>query len=1011
MIETFVKRPATTVMFVLVFVLLGFVSFFNLNIEQSPRIDFPLVVVNLTYPGASPEQIESQAIKKVEEVIAEISEIKKVDGRAYENFGYVLIEFFLSADVNVKSIEVKDKVEAILNDFPDAMERPIIQKVDPFASSVVDLILTSDRHNTTELYEYADKELKTYFSQITGVGEIEIRGGQERSIIVDLYPDLMKNKFISISEVVTQMRARNITVPAGNIDQRSDTVSVRFEGEFFSIDQIRELRLTTQDGSSFTLGEIARVYDGSKDIEKLTRFNEKEAIGIAVKKMSGGNDVSISEGVRGLVPEVGQHLPEGMKLEVALDKAQNILTQTYSTFNAIVLGILLTVVVLLFFTGNFRVTVISAIVIPTSIISTFFLMDMSQFTINFITLLAVATCLGTLIANAIVIIESVLKHLSEGKEAVEAAVQGTKDVTVPVLAACGTNLVVFTPIAFMGGIIGQFMQQFGMTVIYATLFSLIASFSLTPMLCGLLLKAPKESEKNKKSFSDRIVGFFLMEYRHFFNFMFKIPFVSVVVAILLFIGSLTVLPYVGNEFIPVYDRDRLEVTLTLPDGSNVFATLQKVKEVEQMLNDFPEVASVVSFLGQDGEQNASVVANLLPFDERERSDLDIIAALTPKLANMSNVEVQTVRGDDGGNGFGDVSMHVTGPDYEQVINESVKLMRVMREMGYFRSLTSSYKTPKTELKFYPDLAEFERYGVTGPEVANAIRAAIYGDDTNIYREAEEEYDITIRLSDDYLNSTEALAEIYVVTQRGLVPVTALGELSLERSIPTIYRRDRRRVIQLDGFLAKSTAGVVQNEIAEKMEEIGLAEGVQVNFVGNAESQDESGREIGKAFMLAVVLTYMILAAILNSFIHPFTIATSIITSFGGVFMMLFFMDSSINIASMLGFIMLVGLAVNNAILYLEAVETKIAQDPEVDLREALWVGFEERFKPILMTSIAIVLGATPQMFEHDLAKASMGMVIVGGVLASILFTFILTPQMYWYFERMRRFTKRIVLGT
>lgn len=1007
MIETFVKRPATTLMFVLLFVLLGFVSFFNLNIEQQPQIDFPLVTVDLTYPGASPEQIETQAIKKVEDAISEISEIKKVNARAYENFGYVLIEFLLSADVNVKSIEVKDKVEAILNEFPDAMERPIIQKVDPFATSVVDLILSSKEHNTTELFEYADQEIKSYFSQVSGVGEVEIRGGQERQIVVDLFPDLMKKKFISISEVIGQMKTRNITVPAGNIDQRKESMSVRFEGEFFSIEEIENMRLTTSDGSQFLLKDIARVYDGSKDIEKMTRYDSVEAVAISVKKISGGNDVNISEGVRDLVPSLNEKLPEGMKVEVALDKAENILTQTYSTFQSILIGIALTIFVLLFFTGNLRVTLISSIVIPASIISAFFLMDMSNFSINFITLLAVATCLGTLIANAIVIIESVISHLNSGKGAQDAAVEGTKEVIVPVLAACGTNLVVFTPIAFMGGIVGQFMEQFGLTVIYATLFSLMASLSLTPMLCALLLKPKTQKQMEKKGFSEHFVDFLLKEYKVIFNVLFRFPKISIIVVLTMFVGSFTVTPYIGNEFIPVYDRDRLEIKLTLPDGFNAFASLDKAKKVEAMLEDLPEVKSIVTFIGQDGEQNVSVIANLFPYAERERSDLDIISLLTPKLANMSDVEVQTVRGDDGGNAQGDVSMNVYGDNYEQVIQSSQKIVKLMQETGYFRSLTSSYKTPKTELKFYPDISEFERYGVTGQEVASSIRAAVYGDDTNIFREDEEEYDITIRISDEYLNSIESLSDVFVITQRGLVPITALGEMTLERSIPTIYRRDRKRVIQLDGFLAKSTAGVVQGELSEKINQADLPEEVGFRYVGNAESQEESSREIGKAFLLAIILTYMILTAILNSFVHPFTIATSIVTSFSGVFLMLFFFESSINIASMLGFVMLVGLAVNNAILLLEGIEAQIIKNPEIDLKDAIWNGFEVRFRPILMTSIAIVLGATPQMFEHDLAKASMGMVIVGGVMASIVFTFILTPQVYWYFERMRRWTKSL----
>ena len=1008
MIKMFVERPATTVMFILFFALLGLVSFFNLNVEESPRINFPLVNVSVVYSGASPEEIETQLIKKIEDSVVEIAEIKKIESRSFESSGYVLIEFLLSADVNDKLIEVKDKVEAILNDLPDGIDRPIVQKVDPFARSVVSLALTSKKHNLTELYEYADINLSSQFSKITGVGEVEIFGGREREIRVELFPDLMKQKFISIDQVISQIQSKNITVPAGNIEQDSTSTTVRFDGEFDSIEEVQNFRLTTSDGNSFYLKEIGRVYDGQADMETGGRFNQTEVVTLSIKKISDGNEINVSDGVQAALPSIRERLPEGMELQTALDTSMTIRRETANTYVGILIGIALTVLVLLFFTGNWRVTVVSAVVIPSSVVSSLFLMDTSGFTINFITLLAVATSLGTLIANAIVIIESILEKLKQGLPSREAAIQGTTDMIVPVLAAGGTNLVVFTPIAFMGGIIGQFMTQFGLTVVYATIFSLIASFSLTPMMCAILLKP--ESKDGKKSwivrFSDKVVGSLLAEYRQLFEILFRFPKTTMAIFIALFIGSFSVAGYIGNEFIPVSDEDRIEVALTLPLGTNIEFTEQVAEEVEAIFAGTPEVDSILTTLGENGEQNASVVINLKPAAERTRSDVDLINEATPKIAEISGAEIEVIRGEGGGGQSADISVEVLGGEYEDVIKVSDQFIRIMRETGYFRSLVSSYKDPKQELQYSPDSVKLDKYGLQASQVGSVLRSSIYGDDSNIYREKGEEYDITVQLDETFVKSQEVNNDLFLISSTGLIPVTELGTFKHKKSVPTIYRRDRQRVIQLNGYLAKSTAGVVQGELTEAFSKIELPAGMEFRFVGNAESQAEAGFEIMKAFGLAVILTYMILAAIMNSFLHPFTIATSIVTSFSGVFLALFFLDSSINIASMLGFVMLVGLAVNNAILILDETLAILDREPDISLVDAIWKGIESKFRAVLMTSIAIVFGLLPQLWSPDLAKASMGAVIVGGVIASIVFTFFLTPQTFYYLEGMKRWFSR-----
>lgn len=1008
MIETFVRRPATTIVFILFFVLLGGVSYFNLNVEQNPRIEFPLVVVNVTYPGASPSEVETQIIKKVEDAVAEISEIKSIKSRAYENFGYTLVEFYLSADANVKSAEVKDKVDGIINELPDGIDKPIVERIDPFAKSVIEIALTSEKHSPKELFEYADKKLKNQFSKITGVGSVDVFGGEEREIRVELDPVAMKSRYISINEVVNSLKSQNLNIPGGNIDRAKNSISVRYLGEFTTIEQIRNFRLKASDGNQFTLGEVAKVYDGSKKVESLSRFNGEAVVALSVKKISDGNEVKVASGVRGLLPEISKSLPEGMKLSVASDTSTTIVSETQGTLVSIGIGILLTVLILFLFSGNVRMTIIAAVVIPSSIISAILLMDFSNFTINFITLLAMATSLGTLIANAIVIIESVLVHLEMGKDPKQAAIDGTRDVIIPVLASCGTNLVVFTPIAFMGGIVGQFMLQFGLTVVYATIFSLIASFSLTPMMCGALLK-PIDKNQSKESNKENIfvratnttVAFILKEYNRLFDVMFRFPKIWSLGIVASLIWAFSLASYIGNEFIPVSDVDRIQIDLTLPQGSTIWETSKVTKEVESLLVGLPEVENTLSVLGDNGTQNARIIVSLLPKDQRQKSDAQLIEELTPAVAKIPNIEAEFKRGDGGGGGNADVSLNVQGIDYNELIKHSEAIKNLMLESGYFRSVSSSYKTPKEELQFIPDMKKLEQYGVNGALLGTSLRASIFGDESNIFKDQGEEYDIRVELGENYKSTSESLEKINILTNFGLVSLSELGEFKRTTAAPTIWRRDRSRIIQLNGYLSKSTAGVVEAELTQEIESLNLPDGYSFQFVGNSESQAESGREIGKAFGLAIILTFMLLAAILNSFVHPLSISSSILTSFGGVFFLLFMMESSINIASMLGIVMLVGLVVNNAILIIDQTEVNI-REGETDIKKALWNGISDKFRAVLMTSIAIIAGALPQTWSPDLAKASMGLVIIGGTFASIIYTFLFTPIVYWYMERMRR---------
>jgi HAE1 family hydrophobic/amphiphilic exporter-1 len=1006
MIEMFVKRPVTTIMFVAFFTVLGIVSWFNIPTELMPKIDFPMVTVKVVYPGATPVEVETQIVKKIEDVVAEISDIDKIESYSYESFTFILVSFNLGANVNIKSMEVKDKVEAIINDLPKNSERPIIEKFDPFVAPVVEFVLSSDKHSPVQIHEYADKILKNRFSTIKGVAEVEIYGGRKRQINVKLDPMLMKRWYLSIEDVIGSIGTKNLNIPGGPIERTDDSLNVRFIGEFADVASIGTMPLVSRDGHKITLNDIGSIEDSFKKVTSIARFNSREVVGLSIKKASDANAVDVAQLLLKKMPDIANLLPSGMKLEKAADMTKYIVNETWTTEMNIVYGIILTTIILFLFTGNFRLTFISAIVIPTSVISTMFLVDKSAFTINFMTLLGIATCLGTLIANAIIIIENILVHLEKGEDPVTAAVNGTKEVSVAVLASTGTNLVVFTPIAFMGGIVGQFFKQFGLTVVYATLFSLFASFTLTPMMCAALLKKTKKQADGKKSvvlrYADNVVGFMLKEYKIIFDLMFKYPKTTLILNLTFLLLSLFWFgKFIGNEFIPVSDQDRISVDLVMPQGTTVQKTADVMKEIEEHVKNVPEAESWLTFAGTNGPEEGTMIINLPPSVNRTRSDLDIINSLIPDLSKIPEAEINLVRGDGEAGTKGDVSIHIYGTDYEAMIDYSRQISKIMENSGWFRSVFSSYKTPKEEIQFTPDDQAMTLYDATNIQVAQSMRASINGDDTNLYKEEGEEYRINVEIDDLYKATPDDVSLLNLITPKGLLQLSDLGKVTKKTATPTIRHRDKQRIILIEGLLSKSTAGKVQPLIAREFDKIPFKNEHGYHFTGRDEHQQETFREIIKAFIIASILTYMILAAITNSFVHPFTISTCIVTSLSGVLIFLFFMEHSINVGSMLAIVMLVGLVVNNAILVLDYASERLKEG--VQLKDAIWLGCEAKFKAVLMTSIAIIFGTLPQLTDPMKIKASMGSVIMGGILASILVTFTLIPVVFWYVERMRLF--------
>ncbi|MCL2017484.1 MAG: efflux RND transporter permease subunit [Alphaproteobacteria bacterium] len=1014
MLNFFIKRPVTTIMFVLLWVALGIVAFPKMNIESRPAIDLPMITATFVYPGASPVDIESQVVQRAEDAMSEIAGLKKITSNVFESGAFVMAEFNVGVNVNDKAAEIKAKIDALANDFPDDLRKPVVEKMNPLQESVLDIVISGADQREM------DRFVKDVFSQqitaLPGVASVSAFGGQERAIRIEMNPELMAARGANILDIVAALGMNNVNIPGGKIESGIRSNVVRFSGEFHSINDIAELRISTVEGENFKLSEIATITDAVREIESGARYDGNDVVIVSVVKASDGNAIKIARDIRNNFPRFEILMDDYFKnhetqptMQIVSDSSIAVSKETKSTLYGILLGVFLTILTLLIFTRNWRTTVIASIVIPASLISGFFFMDNSGFTINSMSLLAMATALGTLIINAIVLIEAALGFLCAGESPDEAAVKGTKKAVVPVLAAAGTNVVVFLPLAFMGGIAGQFMSQFGMTVVYLTMLSLLFSFTLTPMMIAKILrKTPvKEtkqakceivSKKNCKAPDYRKPLPELSWFRKYFDYQIAHPWRVVGMGFVVLILSAFPMRWVGNEFSPNTDIDEISISARGSVGTTYSRSEEIAALIESRLKEFPEVKSTSVKIGERGTQNIGIRVGLVPRSERRMSDKILVQKILPKLSDIPGVEIQITAGIRMPGSGGDLVLNVIGLDDTQRSEYAVQIIDILNKIPEIQSATLAAGEPGIELMFVPDSSKMKYWGVQNQTAAVALRTALYGNDSFHYKEYGNEFPIIIEIGRDY--KTRSMFEsVFVPTPKGLVALSELGTVEYGLASTDIKRVDKQRITEINIDIGKSTIGPVQTKIETELKQLDFAPGYGAVFGGMSEIQSETTGEISAAFLLAIILTYMLLAAILNSLLHPFTVATSILFSFAGVFIMLFLTGASINIAAMLSIVMLVGLTVNNNILVLEPTIVRISKGES--MAKALWDEFVDKKRMLMMTTIAVVAGMVPQLWSADGAKMSMGAVIIGGMVASLFWTFAMTPAIFTAMENLR----------
>lgn len=998
MLKFFIRKPVTTIMFVLFFVILGLVSFPKMNIERTPSVDFPYVTVTFVYPGASSAEIESQVVKKAENAMSEIAGVKKITAQVFENSAYVISEFNLGVNVDDKANEVKAKIDGLANEFPTDLKQPVIAKLNPLQQAVLDIVIQGA--DPKDLQKYIEDVLSNKITAVRGVASVNTFGGLTRAVRVAMDPDLMAARGITVNDIVNAIAVHNINIPGGKIETDINAENVRFIGEFNSVQEIADLEITTVEGDTFKLSEIADVRDATRDIDKGARYNGQDVVIMSVVKASDGNAIKISQALHKKMPELQNQLqtvfPNAV-MQIVSDTSVTVSNATSDTINGIILGIVFTVLVLLGFTRNWRSTIIAGVVIPASLLSGFFLMNGSGFTINTMTLLAYATALGTLVSNAIILIESALTELQSGKTPEQAAEDGTRKVAVPVLAGVGTNVVVFLPLAFMGGIVGQFMLQFGMTVVYLTLLSLLFSFTLTPMMIAKLLRLQHKSKQDIKETKVRNNSSRLHTW---YEYQSKHPWIVILVAIFVLIFSARLTGYIGNEFSPATDASEITITARTPMGS-VYAKSESIaQEIEKRVAQFPEIKSTTVKIGDKGLQNINIKLSLVDVDKRKMSDKQLAQKILPALSDIADAEIQIRAGENMSSAgiSSDMVLNVFGEDDAKRISYANQIIEHVNNIEAVQSAVLAQQNPANEIRFIPNNEQMNFWGVKNATAGSTLRTALFGNDTYKYKENGDEYPIILEF-DKHFKSQSMFDNVYVNSKKGMVALSQLGNIENVPATSNIYRLDKNRITEIDINIGKSTIGPVQAEIQQYLDTLDWEPGYSASFAGMSEIQAESTSEIAQAFLLATILTFMLLAAIMNSFVHPFTIATSIITSFAGVFVVLFLSGASLNVGAMLAFIMLVGLVVNNNILVLEPTVARV-QNGE-DAHTALWSELMDKKRMIWMTTIAVVAGMVPQLWSNDGLKVAMGAVMIGGMCASLVWTFCLTPALFFVMEKLR----------
>jgi hydrophobic/amphiphilic exporter-1 (mainly G- bacteria), HAE1 family len=1018
-----VKRPVFAAVMILTIVVVGLVGYGKLNVDRFPNVDFPIISVITVLPGAAPQEIETEVTDKIEEAINTLGGIEELRSVSTEGVSQVFVTFTLDKDVNVAAQEVRDHVGAVLALLPKDTEAPVISKLDPDAAPVLFVAISSSKP-VKEVTEMAEHEVRQALESINGVGQVSLVGGRKRQIQVSVDPVALRAAGLSAVDVQRAIVSQNVTTPGGAIETGPERLTFRVRGRIDSVQGVGDVIIRSINDHPILVRDVATVTDGEEEADTSASINGKPAVVLSIRKQSGQNSVQVVDALRERLIELEPMLPAGTKLQVIRDNTESTRTSVDAVREHLVLGAFLASIVVLLFLGNVRSTIIAALAIPTSIIGTFLLMWLLGFTLNVITLLALALAVGIVIDDAIVVLENIFRFIEEKKiRPMPAAIYATKEIGLAVLATTLSLLAVFLPVAFMNSIPGRFLRSFGLTMGAAIAISLFVSFTLTPMLASRWLRLdPRPDAERKKSALERLVDAF---YKPIERSYLRILAFSLdhrwVVVVACFAALFSIVPLgaaVPKGFLPKNDEAQFEISVLTKEGTSLVSTNLAAERIAREVRKWPEVTATNVTIGDNNTKTrnlASIFVRLVPPDSRKLTQAQLqdkvrneILPGLPKEYRVSVLDVAAF----GGGAFSTATVQYTlaGPDLDRLTTYSNAIVAKMKTIPGAVDIDTSLITGNPELVATVNRRKAADVGVNVLDVAGASQLLVGGVKVSRYEEKGREYDIFVRADERYRTSVEALSLLSVPSAKlGTVPLLDVVDLARGVGPSKISRLARQRQVT---FFANTKPGVGAAEVGSAMEklvaEMKLPPEYRFAAFGQSKEIKRTGQNFMIAFGLAFVFMYLILAAQFESWLHPITILLSLPLTVPFALISLLIFKQSLDIFTMLGILVLFGVVKKNSILQIDHINQLRRQGQS--RRDAIMHGNRDRLRPILMTTLAFVAGMLPLVTSKGIGaefnRATAGPV-VGGQVLSLLLTLLATPVAYTILDDITVLVRRL----
>ncbi len=1028
--EICVRRPVFASVLMALLCVTGLFGYFRLGVDRYPDIELPFVTVVTVLPGAAPEEVETEITDLVEEAVNTVSGIKELRSTSVEGQSLIFIEFELEKDPDVAAQEVRDRINRIMMDLPDDVEEPVVEKVDPDASPIMTVAVSAPA-DLRDITEYTDKVLRRRLEGAYGVGQVQIVGGEERQVNVYVNPVRLRAEGFTMTDVATALRRENAQLPGGTMKRGAEEYTVRTLGRVGDVGDLRRVPIGRKGDRTVTIGDVARVEDTAQEKTSLSTLNGDPTVVMRIRKQSKTNSVAVIDAVKSRLNEIEADLPPGYAFRILKDDAIFIKAALHAVEEHLIMGSLFASMVVLMFLASWRSTLIAAIAIPISVVSTFGLMWMMGLTLNMVTMLALTLSVGIVVDDAIVVLENIYRYIDEkGYGPYEAAIHATREIGLAVLAITLSLIAVFLPIAFMSGIVGIYMKSFGITMSFAIAVSLLVSFTLTPMMSARMLRKkgskdndaaaeenadalksgsdnPEEPQEKKASWWSRWAPYAVVErvYLAMLAFSLRHRWLVVLVCLATLATVPTLAKRVNKNFVPNDDLSEFAVSVRAPEGTSLETTQLILERMARQVRSLEGVTYTSANAGAGGASNeGSIDVGLLPIEDRSYDQFEMMAyvrsEILPQYEHL-NLKTSVGTGQEGGPQGGDVEYVVSGPDFSKLEEYSDQIMAKLQETPGTVDVNSSLVMGKPQYGVEINRAKAAELGVSVSDIAQTLRILVAGDEVSSYYEGGERYEVNLRGAPEIRNDPEILSQVTVPSSRlGIVPITDVITFAPGDGPTEIQRMNRRRQVTVSanvepGFSQQSVIDAANEVVAN----LNLEPGYSTTLSGTSKNLDESSNAFFTVFLMSLIFMYLVIAAQLESWLYPVIILLSLPLTIPFALFSVYIMNESLNIFSMLGILVLFAVVKKNSILQIDHTNQLRAEG--MNRYDAIMLANKHRLRPILMTTIAFVAGMIPLAMSTGVGSATnqtIASVVIGGQSLSMLLTLLAIPVAYSLFD-------------